>query len=166
MPACERLIEVIVCVVSHLGPAHHEQHYQHLIGPSHGAGRPRMQPQTSHLGMSQGSHKAPNSGSSLAVMGWALGRGGAHCLVLKPPRGGFPGGASGKEPACQCRRCKRRGFDPWVGRIPWRRAWQPTPVFLPGESPWTEEPGGLQSTGSQGVGHDSVTEHTHARGPS
>ena len=34
----------------------------------------------------------------------------------------------------------RRGFDPWIGRIPWRRAWQPTLVFLPGESPWTEEP--------------------------
>ena len=32
-------------------------------------------------------------------------------------------------------------------KIPWRRAWQPTPVFLPGESPWTEEPGGLQSMG-------------------
>ena len=43
------------------------------------------------------------------------------------------GGARGKEPACQCRRCKRRGFDPWVGKIPWRRRWQPTPVFLPGE---------------------------------
>ena len=47
---------------------------------------------------------------------------------------GFPGGASGKEPACQSRRCKRRGFHPWVGKIPWRRAWQPTPVFLPGKS--------------------------------
>ena len=46
---------------------------------------------------------------------------------------GFPGGASGrKKPACQCRRRKRRGFDPWVGRIPWRRAWLPTPVFFPG----------------------------------
>ena len=32
--------------------------------------------------------------------------------------------------------------------------WQPTPVFLPGESPWTEEPGGLDSTGLQRVGHD------------
>ena len=32
--------------------------------------------------------------------------------------------------------CKRHGFDPWVGKIPWRRAWQPTPVFLPGESRW------------------------------
>ena len=30
--------------------------------------------------------------------------------------------------------CERLGFDPWVGKIPWRRAWQPTPVFLPGES--------------------------------
>ena len=46
----------------------------------------------------------------------------------------FPGGASGKEPACQYRRHKRCGFDPWVGKISWRRAWQPTPVFLPGES--------------------------------
>ena len=45
----------------------------------------------------------------------------------------------------------RPGFDPWVGKILWRRAWQPTPVFLPGESPWTEEPGGLQSIGSQRV---------------
>ena len=43
---------------------------------------------------------------------------------------GFPGGAIGKEPACQCR---RQGFDPWVSKIPWRRAWHPTPVFLPGE---------------------------------
>ena len=47
---------------------------------------------------------------------------------------GFPGGASGKEPTCQCRRHKRHGFDSWVRKIPWRRAWQPTPVFLPGES--------------------------------
>ena len=37
----------------------------------------------------------------------------------------------GKEHACQC---KRHGFDPWVGTIPWRRVWQPTPVFFPGES--------------------------------
>ena len=47
---------------------------------------------------------------------------------------GFPGGTSGKEPACQCRRRKRCGFDPWVGKIPWRRKWRPTPVLLPGES--------------------------------
>ena len=47
---------------------------------------------------------------------------------------GFPGGTSGKESTCQCRGHKRRGFDPWVGKIPWRRAWQLTSVFLPGES--------------------------------
>ena len=47
----------------------------------------------------------------------------------------FPGGANGKQSACQCRRHKRRGFDPWVGKIPWRSKWQPTPVFLePGNS--------------------------------
>ena len=37
---------------------------------------------------------------------------------------------SGKESTCQCRRCR---FDPWVGRIPWRREWEPPPVFLPGK---------------------------------
>ena len=46
----------------------------------------------------------------------------------------FPGSITGKEPACQCRRQKRCRFDPWVGKIPWRRKWQPTPVFLSGES--------------------------------
>ena len=46
----------------------------------------------------------------------------------------------------------------WVGKIPWRRAWLPPPVFLPGESPWTEEPGRLQSIGMQRVGHScSIT---------
>ena len=48
--------------------------------------------------------------------------------------GGFPGGTSDKEPACQFQRHKRCEFDSWVAKIPWRRAWQPTPVFLPGES--------------------------------
>ena len=47
---------------------------------------------------------------------------------------GFPGGANSKEPAYQFRGQKRCRFDPWVGKIPWRRKWQPTPVFLPGES--------------------------------
>ena len=47
---------------------------------------------------------------------------------------GLPSGSSGKESACQCRRHKRRRFDPWIGKIPWRRAQQPTSVFLPGES--------------------------------
>ena len=40
-------------------------------------------------------------------------------------------------------------FDPWVGKISWRKKWQSTPVFLPGESLWTEELDGWQSMGSQ-----------------
>ena len=40
----------------------------------------------------------------------------------------------GKQPACLCRRHKICGLDPWVGKMPLRRVWQPTPVFLPGES--------------------------------
>ena len=56
--------------------------------------------------------------------------------------------------------CRRPGFSPWVGKIPWSRAWQPTPVFLPEESPWTEEAGGLQSMGSQRVGHAWATKHS------
>ena len=46
---------------------------------------------------------------------------------------GFSDGASGKEPACQCRRFKRLRFNPWIGKTPWRRAQQSTSVFLPGE---------------------------------
>ena len=55
-------------------------------------------------------------------------------LCLCQQFGRLPRWLCGKESACQCRRCKRCGFNPWVGKIPWRRAWQPTPVFLPGES--------------------------------
>ena len=47
---------------------------------------------------------------------------------------GLPGVASGKEPACQCMLDRRRFDLCWVEKIPWRRKWQPTPVFLPGES--------------------------------
>ena len=47
---------------------------------------------------------------------------------------GFAGGTSGKESLCQRRRHERHRFDPWLRKIPWRRAWQPTPVFLSGES--------------------------------
>ena len=46
---------------------------------------------------------------------------------------GFTGGVSHEQPACQCRRRKRHRFNPWVRKIPWRRARQPTPVFLSGE---------------------------------
>ena len=53
------------------------------------------------------------------------------CIYLSVYWKDFPGGTSGKEPACQYKRHKRGGFDPWVGKIPWRRAGQPTPIFLP-----------------------------------
>ena len=46
---------------------------------------------------------------------------------------GFPGGLSGKESSCQCRRCKRHRFNPWFRKILWRRKWQLAPVFLPGK---------------------------------
>ena len=70
---------------------------------------------------------------------------------------GFPAGASGKEPACQCRRHNRRRFDPWVGKIPWRRKQHSS--VLSWRIPWTEEPGGLQSMRSQRVRHDCDWAH-------
>ena len=42
----------------------------------------------------------------------------------------FPGGSDGKAPVCNAGRPR---FDPWVGKIPWRSKWQPTPVLLPGK---------------------------------
>ena len=65
-----------------------------------------------------------------------------------------PGGTSGKEPACQCRRLKRYGFYPWFRKIPWRRKWQPTPVILPGESHEQRSLAGYSPWGCR-VGHDS-----------
>ena len=59
-----------------------------------------------------------------------------------------------------CLQCRRPGWDPWVGKILWRRAWWPTPVFLPGESLWTKELGELQFMGSQRVGYDRATKHS------
>ena len=62
-----------------------------------------------------------------------------------------------KESTGQCRRPKGRGRDPWVGKTPWSRKWQPALVFLPGESSWIEESG--RSMDSQRIRHDWVTEH-------
>ena len=70
---------------------------------------------------------------------------------------GFPGGSGGKEYACQGRRHRRRGFDPWVGNIPWRRKWQPALVLLPGNP--MDQGAWPQSLGFQRV-RDWVTEHT------
>ena len=73
--------------------------------------------------------------------------------------GWFSQGASSKEPSYQRRRLERLRFDLWVGKIASRRAWQPSLVFLPGESPWTEEPGGLLSRVSQRVRRDWARTH-------
>ena len=67
----------------------------------------------------------------------------------------FPSGSNGEESTYTAGR--RPGFDPWVLKILWRREWQPTPGFLPGESTWTEEPGRLQYLGSQNVRHNWMT---------
>ena len=73
---------------------------------------------------------------------------------------GLPGGSDGSESACNV---GDLGLIHGWGRFSWRRAWQPTPVFLAGESPWTEEPDRLQSIGSQRVRHDwsDSAQHTH-----
>ena len=70
---------------------------------------------------------------------------------------GFPGGASGKEPACHCRTYKRHRFDPWVGKMPWRRAWQLTPVFLPEESYGQRRLAGYSSWGRKKLNMTEVT---------
>jgi len=79
------------------------------------------------------------------------------CSIQAPNR--FPGGASGKEPACQCRRHKRHWFDPWVRKIPWRRKWQPTPVFLPGEFQEQRSLAGYSARDCRRVRHSWA--HTH-----
>ena len=66
-------------------------------------------------------------------------------------------GASGEETACQCRKCKRHGFDPWLGKTPWRRAWQPTPGFLPGESPGQRSLAGYSPKGLKQLDTTEVT---------
>ena len=73
---------------------------------------------------------------------------------------GLPTQLSGKESACQGRRFRRHRFNPWVRKIPWRRKWQPTPVFLPGES-HGQRSLAAYSPWSQWVGHDLATEHAN-----
>ena len=75
--------------------------------------------------------------------------------LICPPltKRGFPGSTVVKNPPAM-QEAQRLGFKSWVRKIPWRRKWQSTPVFLPGRIPRMEEPGGLQCTGSQRVRHD------------
>ena len=85
---------------------------------------------------------------------------------------GFPGGkiildyfsgppveSSGRDPTCQCRRRRRLGLCPRVGKIPWRREWHPTPVFLPGTSHGQRSLAGYSPRSRQKL---DATEHAHA----
>ena len=66
--------------------------------------------------LSMGSHRVGHDWSDLAAAAYIS---------------GIPWWLSSREPACRCRRCR---FDPWIRKVPWRRKWQPAPVFLPGKS--------------------------------
>ena len=90
----------------------------------------------------------------------------ATCSNIHGPgedRGGFPGSTAVKNHPC--RRHKKWEFDPWAGKIPCSRKWQPASVYLLGNFPWTKKPSSLQSMGLQRVGHDWATKrmraHTH-----
>ena len=74
----------------------------------------------------------------------------------------FPRWCSGTESTCQCRRHKSCRFHPWVGKIPWRRKWQSTPVFLPGE---VHEQRSLVGYSSWSRKESDMTEHgcTHLK---
>ena len=81
------------------------------------------------------------------------------CLhICSWPSRGFPDGSVVKNPLAM--------QETWVWKIPCRRKWQPTPVILPGKIPWTEEPSGQRSMGSQRVRHNLATENNKMRGSS
>ena len=84
---------------------------------------------------------------------------GLECIYGKPP--GLPRWLSGTESACECRRC---GFDPWVQKIPRRKKWQPTPVFLPGEFHRPRRLTGYVPWGHKKVGHGLVTKQQQQHG--
>ena len=84
----------------------------------------------------------------------------SHVRLFCDPMGcglGFPDGSSGKEHTC--RKHERCRFDPWVRKIPWRRSWQPTPVFVPGESHGQRSLAGSPSSPS-GCKESDTTEAT------
>ena len=83
------------------------------------------------------------------------------CNILQAIEG-FPGDASGKEPACQCRRHKKHGFDPWVGKIPWSGKWQPTPIFLPRKSHGQRSLAGYGPHGCKKLDTTEATQHIWA----
>ena len=77
---------------------------------------------------------------------------------------GFPDGPSSKESTCQCRRRKRHGFDPWVGKIPCSRKWESAQVFLPGKfhGQLSLSSGLLHGATVQGAAESDTTERLNA----
>ena len=73
---------------------------------------------------------------------------------------GLPGGSVGKESACNAGDAGKCGFNPQVGKIPWRRAWQPTPLFLPRESHGQRSLMGCSPQGRKESDTTEATEHT------
>ena len=73
---------------------------------------------------------------------------------------GFPGWCGGKESTCRCVSHKRCGFNPWVGKIHWRRKWHPTPAFLPRKSHGQRSLAGCSQRGPRELGR---TGHTHSK---
>ena len=71
---------------------------------------------------------------------------------------GFPGGSDGKESVCNARRPE---FDPLVRKIPWKREWLPTPVFLPGESCGQRSLAGCNPRSQKESDTTEHTAHTH-----
>ena len=79
---------------------------------------------------------------------------------ISPSRGGKMGFSGGSDDKRICLQCRRPGFNPWVRKMPWRREWLPTTVFLPGESHGQRSLAGYSPWGPR-VGHDWVTKHMH-----
>ena len=71
----------------------------------------------------------------------------------------FPSGTVVKRPPAMLETCRRHRFDPWIEKIPWRRKWQPTPVFLPGKSHGQRRLVGYSPWGCK---ESDTTEHAHS----
>ena len=106
---------------------------------------------TLHLFCTQGEHLCLPLKSTLLLLSWTA-AGGQRSQGFGPDRLGWS--------ACQCR---RRGFNPWVSKIPWRMEWQPTPVLLPRESHGQRSLAGYGPQGCKRVRHDLVTKQQNDR---
>ena len=82
---------------------------------------------------------------------------GRHSLCFNPTRA--------SQEACPCRKGRRCGFHPWVGKIPWRRKQQPTPVFLPGESHGQRSLSGYSPRGCKESDTTEATQHARRLAP-